>query len=75
MEHYKEIYVKLLKAYIKMEKTIIKFDDIEILRQKFHQHKRPILVKKNVDINKIVAPNKVPFGKKKDLNFLLLQRC
>ena len=46
VEHYKEIYVKLLKAYIKMEKTIIKFDDIEILRQKFHQHKGPILVKK-----------------------------
>ena len=29
-----------------MEKTIIIFDDIEILRQKFHQHKGPILVKK-----------------------------
>ena len=29
-----------------MGKTIIKFDDIEIQKQKFHQHKGTILVKK-----------------------------
>ena len=37
-----------------MEKTIIKCGDIEIEKQKFHQHKRPISIK-NIDINKIVA--------------------
>ena len=52
-----------MKAYIKMEKTIIKFGDIEIEKQKFHQHKRPISIK-NIDINKIVVSNKVSFGKK-----------
>ena len=29
-----------------MEKKIIKFEDIEIQKQKFHQHQRPILMKK-----------------------------
>ena len=29
-----------------MEKTIIKFVDIEIRKQKFHQHERPISIKK-----------------------------
>ena len=29
-----------------MEKTIIKFEDIEIKKEKFHQHKRPISIKK-----------------------------
>ena len=28
-----------------MEKTIIKFADIEIQKQKFHQHKRSISIK------------------------------
>ena len=28
-----------------MEKTIIKFGDIEIEKQKFHQHKTPISIK------------------------------
>ena len=46
-----------------MEKTITKLDDIKIPKQKFHQHKRPILIK-SVDIDKIVVFNKVPFGKK-----------
>ena len=45
-----------------MEKTIIKFGDIEIEKQKFHQHKRPISIK-NIDINKIVVSNKVSTGK------------
>ena len=43
------------------KKTIIKFDDIEIQKQKFHQHKRPISIK-NVVINKTVVSNKVSFG-------------
>ena len=46
-----------------MEKTIMKFGDIEIKKQKFHQHKRPISIK-NIDINKIVVSNKVSFSKK-----------
>ena len=41
-----------------MEKAIIKFGDIEIEKQKFHQHKRPILMK-NIDINKIAVYNKI----------------
>ena len=45
-----------------MEK-IIKFGDIEIKKQDFHQHKAPISIK-NIDINKIVVCNKVSFGKK-----------
>ena len=52
------------KVYIKMEKTIIKFDDVKIPKQKFYQHKRPISIK-NVDIDKIVVSNKATFGKKK----------
>ena len=46
-----------------MKKPIIKFGDIEIEKQKFHQYKKPISTK-NIDINKIVSSNKVSFGKK-----------
>ena len=46
-----------------MDKTNIKFGDIEIEKQKFHQNKRPIAIK-NIDVNKIVLSNKVSFGKK-----------
>ena len=35
-----------------MEKAVIKFGDIEIEKQKFHQHKRPISIN-DIDINKI----------------------
>ena len=45
-----------------MEKTIIEFGVIEIEKQKFHQHKRPISIK-NIDISKLVVWNKVSFGK------------
>ena len=45
-----------------MVKTIIKSGDIEIQKQKFHQHKRPVLIKV-IDINKIVVPDMVSFGK------------
>ena len=40
----------------------INFGDIEIEKQKFHQHKRPISIN-NIDINKIVS-NKVSFDEK-----------
>ena len=52
-----------MKLYIKMEKTTIKFGDIEIKKQKYYRYKRPIPIK-DIDINKIVASNKVSFGKK-----------
>ena len=52
-----------------MENAIINFSDIEIEKQKFHQHKRPISIK-IIDINEIVVSNKVSFGKK-DLNISL----
>ena len=42
---------------------IIKFDDIETTKQKFHQHKEPFSIK-NIYNNKITVSNKVPFGKK-----------
>ena len=51
-----------MKGYVKMEKIILKFSDIEIEKQDFHQHKRPISIK-NIDINKIVISNKVSTGK------------
>ena len=43
-----------------MEKTIIKFGDIEIEKQKFHPNKSPIISIKNIDINKIVVSNISP---------------
>ena len=45
-----------------MDKKIIKFDDIEIEEYEFHQPKKPILIH-NIDINKIVVSNKLPFTK------------
>ena len=52
-----------MKLYIKTETTTVKFGDIEIEKQKFHQHKRHISIK-NIDINEIVVSNKVSFYKK-----------
>ena len=47
-----------------MEKIIIKIGDIEIEKQKSIPNKKPASIKK-IDINKIVASNKVSFGKKR----------
>ena len=55
-----------------MEKTITKSGDIEIEKQKFQQHKKPISIK-NIDINKMVVFNKVSFGKRV-LNILLAMK-
>ena len=41
---------------------INKFDNIKIEKYKFHQLKSPISIN-NIDINKIVASNRVSFGK------------
>ena len=45
-----------------MDKRIIKFDDTEVKKYKFHQSKGSILIN-NIDINKIVVYNKLPLGK------------
>ena len=45
-----------------MEKTIIKFGDIKIKKQKFHQYKRPTSID-NIDVDKIVVSKKVSFDK------------
>ena len=59
MENYKlKKEQKNLKLYMKLEKTIIKFGDIEIKKKKFHQRKSPILIE-NININKKVIYNKV----------------
>ena len=53
-----------------MEKAIVKFCDIEIEKQKFHQYKRPISIK-NIDINKTVESNKASLGEKKGFKYLI----
>ena len=45
-----------------MDKKIIKFDNTEIEEHEFHQHKSLISIN-DIDNNKIVVPNKLPFGK------------
>ena len=45
-----------------MNKNITKFDDTEIEEYKFHQNKSPIFIN-DIDINKIVVSNKLPFCK------------
>ena len=52
-----------------MGKTVINIGHIEIEKQKFHQHKRPISII-NIDINEIVASNKVFLGKKRFKYFI-----
>ena len=52
-----------MKPYIKTGKTIMKIGGIEVDKQRFHQHRKPIS-KQNVDVYKIVVSNKVSFGKK-----------
>ena len=54
---------KKMRLYIKIDKIIIKFSNIEIEKQKFHQRKRPISIKIR-NINNTVASNKPSLGKK-----------
>ena len=44
------------------KKTVTKFGDIKIKKQKFQQYKRPILTT-NIDTNKVVVSNKISFCK------------
>ena len=46
-----------------MIKKNIKFDDNTVEKYKFHQYKSPIWIV-NIDVNKTVISNKIPFGKK-----------
>ena len=52
-----------------MDKKIVKFDDTEIEKYKFHQNKIPILIK-NININKIVISNKI-FSDKNSFKYFL----
>ena len=68
MRHCKKVEKKVkkdIKVFESIYKNgeIIKFGDIETQKQKFHQHKAPILIT-NIYINKIVVSNKVSFDKK-----------
>ena len=45
-----------------MDKRIVKFDETEIEKYQFHQYKRSVSVN-DIDTNKIVLYNKIPFGK------------
>ena len=47
----KKIIKQFEARYINMEKTIEKFSDVEIKKQKFHQNKNLISIK-NIGINK-----------------------
>ena len=51
----------MFKSIYKNEYKIIKFDDTDIEEYKFHQNKSLILIN-DIDSNKIVVYNKLPFG-------------
>ena len=55
-----------------MEKTIIKFGDIKVKKQKFHQNKRPISIG-NIDVYKIVESKKASFHKNRFKYFISYQ--
>ena len=46
-----------------MGKNIITFGDIEVVKEKFHHFKSPILVGIE-SVNKVIVSNKIPFYKK-----------
>ena len=58
---WKHIWKK--KKQKKWKKQIIRFGNIEIEKQKFHQDKSTILIE-NIDVNKIIVSNKFSFGEK-----------
>ena len=63
MEHYKlKRLQKKLKLVTDMDKKVIKFDDTEIEKYEFYQHKIAILIN-DIDINEIVVSTKLPSGK------------
>ena len=65
-----EKLLKKLKPYIiEMDKKIKQFDETEIEKYKFYQHKSPFLID-NIDFNTIVVSNEITFGKE-DFNFFI----
>ena len=50
-------------SHEKMGMEYITLGYTEVKKHIFHQHKSPILIA-NININKIIVSNKVPFGKK-----------
>ena len=52
-----------------MNKKVIKFDSTEIEEFEFHQYKSPISIN-DIDNNKLVVSNKLPFGKQ-DFKYLI----
>ena len=63
--------LKNLFSYIKMGKQFLTFEDIEIEKRKFYYHKTPTFLE-DVGIEKVLASNKISFGKKKTINVLLV---
>ena len=59
----------MFKSIYKNEYKIIKFDDTDIEEYKFHQNKSLILIN-DIDSNKIVVYNKLPFGEQ-DLKYFI----
>ena len=57
------IKIKNYEIIYRMGKEIIAIVNIVVAKHKFLQCKSPILIN-DVDINKIVVYNRVPFGKK-----------
>ena len=49
--------------YIKIDKEILTFDDIKIIKNIFYHHKTPIFLK-DVDITKVLVSNNISFGEK-----------
>ena len=54
-----------------MGNQFLTFEDIEIEKRKFYHHKTPIFLEA-VGIEKVLASNKISFGKKKTINVLLV---
>ena len=67
-----QLLVKKLKTYTKINKSIIKSDDTEIMEYEFYQCKSPISINV-IDINKIVVSKKFPFGKE-DIKYSLVTK-
>ena len=55
---------KNLLSQIKMGKEILMFGNIEIEKNKFY-HNKISLPLKDIDIEKVIVPNKISFGEKK----------
>ena len=66
--------VKKIKTLKIINLKIAKFHDTEIEKYKFHQNKSPILIN-DIDVNKIVASTKLPFGKQDFKYFIGYKDC